>query len=319
MIHLRIIAPADLVDAVLAAIQESPATTNVVRIPGAATRPPGDLVLCDVAREGMNTLLDRLQQLGVQHSGSISVDDIEVEISDAARAASKAAPGHAADAVVWQEIEQLTNDETRLSPTFLTFMAVATMIAAIGVVFDEPILIVGAMVVGPDFGPLAALSVGIVRGRRRMIGQSVTALLVGFVVAILLTILFTWLLTAFGLMSPADLEHSRPLTDFIWKPNALSWVIGFLAGVAGLLSLSTAKSGALVGVLISVTTVPAAANAAVALAYGVPVQAAGALLQLVVNLAAITLGGVLTLLVQMANQRRRAAQERRQEGGEARA
>jgi uncharacterized membrane protein len=35
-----------------------------------------------------------------------------------------------------------------------------------------------------------------------------------------------------------------------------------------MLSLSTAKSGALIGVLISVTTIPAAANVGVASAYG---------------------------------------------------
>jgi hypothetical protein len=42
---------------------------------------------------------------------------------------------------------------------------------------------------------------------------------------------------------------------------------GTFTGVAGVLALTSAKSGALVGVLISVTTGPAAANAAVALAY----------------------------------------------------
>ena len=273
MQHVRIVAPSELADSVLAAISESPGTTNLVQVPGAAKDPAGDLILCDVAREGVSTLLDRLKSLGVPQKGSISVDDIGLELSDAARAASRRAPGHAADAVVWQDIEQRTHEETTLSPTFLVFMTVATMIAAIGVVFDEPILIVGAMVVGPDFGPLAALSVGIVRRHPGMVGRSLLALVVGFGVGIGVTILFTWLLTAFGLMSAADLEHSRPLTDFIWQPNVLSWVVGFLAGVAGLLSLSTAKSGALVGVLISVTTVPAAANAAVAIAYGVPEQA----------------------------------------------
>lgn len=65
------------------------------------------------------------------------------------------------------------------------------------------------------------------------------------------------------------LLDERPLTDFIWRPDALSWVVGFLGGVAGILSLASAKAGTLVGVLISVTTVPAAANVAVALAYGV--------------------------------------------------
>ena len=304
MLHLRIVAESDLVQATLDALQESPATANLVHLPGVALQPAGDLILCDVAREGMGELLEELRRLGVPRNGSISVDDISVEISDAAKQASRDTPGHAADAVVWEEVEQRTSEETTLSPTFLIFMTVATMIAAIGVVFDEPILIVGAMVVGPDFGPLAALSVGLVRKRPVMIGRSLLALGVGFAVAILATVLLTWVLTAAGLMSAADLEHSRPLTDFIWKPNALSPVIGFLAGVAGLLSLSTAKSGALVGVLISVTTVPAAANAAVAIAYGVTDQAVGALIQLVINLASIVLGGVSILVVQHLIERR---------------
>jgi Domain of unknown function (DUF389) len=53
---------------------------------------------------------------------------------------------------------------------------------------------------------------------------------------------------------------SGPNSGFIWKPDALSWIVGFLAGIAGMLALTSAKSGALVGVLISVTTIPAAAN-----------------------------------------------------------
>ena len=89
----------------------------------------------------------------------------------------------------------------------------------------------------------------------------------------------------------------RPLTSFIWKPDALSWIVGFLAGIAGMLALTSAKSGALVGVLISVTTIPAAANAAVAIAYWVPREAIGSVIQLVINLSAIAVAGTLTLLV----------------------
>ena len=113
-----------------------------------------------------------------------------------------------------------------------------------------------------------------------------------------LTVGATWLLTAAGLIDRSMLADERPLVDFIWRPDALSWVVGFLAGVAGMLSLTSAKSGTLVGVLISVTTVPAAANAAVAIAYGVREEATGSALQLVINVAAIIVAGVLTLVVQ---------------------
>ncbi|WP_435233029.1 DUF389 domain-containing protein [Micromonospora aurantiaca (nom. illeg.)] len=140
--------------------------------------------------------------------------------------------------------------------------------------------------------------------------RSVQALVVGFVAAMLATVVSTWALDAAGLVSREMLLAERPLTDFIWRPDALSWVVGLLAGIAGMLSLTSKKSGSLVGVLISVTTVPAAANVAVAAAYGVWHEAAGSALQLVVNLAAIVLAGLLTLLVQRSWWRRVARRSR---------
>ena len=79
-----------------------------------------------------------------------------------------------------------------------------------------------------------------------------------------------------------------------------SFLIALLAGVAGMLSLSTSKSSALVGVLISVTTIPAAANVGVAAAYGDWSECRGALLQLAINLGTIVLAGIATLSVQRA-------------------
>ena len=136
-------------------------------------------------------------------------------------------------------------------------MIVATMIAGIGMMLDQPILIVGAMAVGPEFGPLVALCIGIVTRRRRPATGALGTLVLGFAVGMAATVILTWILTAGGLLNESMLIAERPLTSFIWKPDALSWIVGFLAGVAGMLALTSAKSGALVGVLISVTTIPA--------------------------------------------------------------
>ena len=67
--------------------------------------------------------------------------------------------------------------------------------------------------------------------------------------------------------------------------------VAVLAGVVGMLSLTTPKSSALVGVLISVTTIPAAANIGVAAAYDDWDDVRGAALQLGVNLAGIFIAG----------------------------
>ncbi|RKR87664.1 putative hydrophobic protein (TIGR00271 family) [Micromonospora pisi] len=298
MLHLRVIVPSDRSQAVVDLLSADPAVTHVIVLPGAGRVPPGDVVLCDVVREGADGILVALREMGVDRAGGIAVEGVDVTLSAAAERAGRAAPGLGTDAVVWDEVARKTGEETRLSATYLALITLATIIAGIGVLLDQPILIVGAMVVGPEFGPLAALSVALVRWRRPIIRRSATALLVGFVVAMAVTVLSTWALTAAGLIDRGMLLADRPLTDFIWRPDALSWVVGFLAGVAGMLSVTSNKSGSLVGVLISVTTVPAAANVAVALAYRVPDEAVGSALQLLINLAAIVLAGVLTLLVQ---------------------
>ena len=303
--HLRVISPSETTEEVLSYLVAEPAVANLVVHRGAAVDPAGDVVIADVARESANEVLRELKAKGLDKNGSIALDAVGVALSSRGSEAEKAAPGAGDDAVVWEEIEQRTGEESRLSVTFLLFLSIATVIAGIGVLLDQPILIVGAMVVGPEFGPLAALSVGVIRRRPRVIGRSLLAFTVGFAVAIVVTVLSTLALNAGGLVTREMLLGARPLTDFIWRPDALSWVIAFLAGIAGILSLTTAKSGALIGVLISVTTVPAAGNVAVAIAYGVPDEAWGSALQLGINLGAIATAGILTLAVQRWLSRRR--------------
>lgn len=298
MLHLRVIAPTERSAEVVELLTADPGVAHLAVLAGAARQPPGDLILCDVVRESADGVLRSLHGLGIETSGAIAGDDVELTVSAAAERAAREAPGSGADALVWDEVAAKTGEQTELSVTYLVLITVATVLAGIGVLLDQPILIVGAMVVGPEFGPLAALCVALLRRRPADIGQPVVALLVGFLVAMSVTVLSTWLLTAADLVSREMLLADRPLTNFIWRPDALSWVVGLLAGVAGMLSLTAKKSGALVGVLISVTTVPAAANVAVATAYGVWREAAGSALQLVINVCAIVLAGLATLAVQ---------------------
>ncbi|MGA1837865.1 DUF389 domain-containing protein [Herbiconiux sp. 11R-BC] len=306
MKQLRVISPASLTEELVRFLSDDPDVAHVMVLPGAAAKPPGDVVVADVARESASAVIERIRAAGVCDGGAIVIDDIGAVISDNAERADRSAAGQPGDAVVWEDIEQRTGEETRLSASYLIFMTIAIVIAGIGVLNDQPILVIGAMVVGPDFGPLAALCVALVRRRPRMAGSALLAIAVGFAVGMAGTVLATWGLAAIGLADAGMLTAPRPQTDFIWAPDALSWVIGVLAGVAGMLSLTTAKSGALVGVLISVTTIPAAGNAAVALALGVPGEVGGSLLQLAINLAAIVAAGTVTLGVQRVLYRRRS-------------
>jgi uncharacterized hydrophobic protein (TIGR00271 family) len=121
----------------------------------------------------------------------------------------------------------------------------------------------------------------------------------------LATFLMTLLLRAIGPAPATVAAVGRPATYFIAHPNSFSIIVASLAGVAGVLSLTTAKSGALIGVLISVTTIPAAANVGVAAAYADWNEFRGALSQLLLNLACLSVAGIATLGIQRSFYNRR--------------
>src|SRR5919202_1245206 len=135
--------------------------------------------------------MDHLRELEVPHEGSIAMEMIDTDISDAAEAATRAAGRLPfGDAVVWEEVEARTSEETSLSINFVEFMMIATLIAAVGVLLDSPILIIGAMVVGPDFGPVAGVCVAVVERRIDLARRSLAALAVGFPAAVTAAVLW---------------------------------------------------------------------------------------------------------------------------------
>ena len=113
-------------------------------------------------------LVSDLKDLGVHEQGSISIEDIEAVISDRAEQAIEYARGAPSDAVVWEEVEARTSEATELSAGFVLFMVLAALIAAVGIFLNSAILIVGAMVVGPEFGPIAGFCVAFVQRRRHL-------------------------------------------------------------------------------------------------------------------------------------------------------
>jgi uncharacterized hydrophobic protein (TIGR00271 family) len=296
VLHVRVISPAARTEAVLQIAAASPAVVNVLKLPGAALDPEGDVVEFDVAREGAQVLAD-LRALGLKDTGGISVEQLDLSISSAAEAAEHITPGDAEDAVVWEELSARTAAETRMTWSYFAFLALAVQIAAIGALLDQPILIVGAMVLGPDFGPVAAMCFGVLQRNLSLIGAAAVTLAAGFAVAISITLVCAIASRLMGWIEPTMLDD-RPLTSFIIHPDRWSFVVAVLAGVAGILSMTARKSSALVGVFISVTTVPAAGNIAVAIALAHWDEVGASLVQLGVNLAGMIVAGIATLFIQ---------------------
>ena len=304
LLHLRVTVPPDRTEQVRALFDACPGSAHVAVLPGVSVQPAGDLVLADVAREAVDGLIDDLRELGVDRAGGLSISAVDAAVSDSAERAEEEAPGAGVDAVVWEEVVRTTASESSLSVSFLAFLTIATMLAAIAIINDSAILTIGAMVLGPEFVPLAALAVAVVQRRPRSARRAAITLVLGFVVAIGLTACLTLVGRGLGWFGTELLGADRPQTGFITHPDKWSLVVAVLAGIAGVLSLTSAKSGALVGVFISVTTVPAAADMAVSLALGGGEEFRTAATQLGINLAGILVAATLTLAVQRTIWRR---------------
>jgi uncharacterized hydrophobic protein (TIGR00271 family) len=293
---MRVIAPADRSDAVRDLLLAEPGVAHVIALPGVAVRPAGDVVEADITREAVDDVLGQLSALGVDRSGGVTLEQLDTTLSDAADAAEEAAPGDPQDAVIWDEVVARTGEESRLSISYQAFLTIACLLAAIGAITDSPVTVVGAMVLGPEFGPLAAVAVGLVLRRGDLIRRGSLALAAGFPLAMAITALGSLLLDATGLLSTNQLADLSQVA-FIYEVGPFSLIVALLAGAAGMLALTSAKSASLVGVFISVTTVPAAAFASVALVEGRYVQAMQSGFQLAINLVGIVVAAAAVLLL----------------------
>ncbi|MGW0802105.1 DUF389 domain-containing protein [Nonomuraea sp. NPDC002799] len=295
MLHLRLICPAARTPEATAVLEECPGVTNIVVLPGAGRRPAGDVLLCDAARESANEVLSRLKWL--EDEGSIAIEQVDLALSKVAAEAIEEAPGDPGDAVVWEELAHKMHSESRITWAYLVFLAIATQLTGIGVLLNSPILIIGGMVLGPEFGPIAAICFGLLHRRWHLIIKSIKTLIVGFTVAIAISFACALVFNLLGWIDMGNLTGNEEV-QFIVKPDRWSFIVALLAGAAGVLSVTAGKSSALIGVFISVTTVPAAGYAAVAMALSDWAEVAGSISQLAVNILGMVIAGTATLLVQ---------------------
>ncbi|MGW4794395.1 DUF389 domain-containing protein, partial [Nonomuraea sp. NPDC004297] len=295
MLHLRLIVPAARTEEATAVLEDSPGVTNIVVLPGAGREPRGDVVLCDAARESANEVLGRLKWLETE--GSIAAEQVDLSLSKAAEEAVEQAPGEPDDAVIWEQLAQKVHAESRLTWAYIAFLAIATQLAGIGVLQNSPILIVGAMVLGPEFGAVAAICFGLLRRRWHLVVTALRTLVIGFTVAIAITYACALVSHWWGWIDIGNLTSNEEVR-FIVKPDRWSFIVALLAGAAGVLSVTAGKSSALVGVFISVTTVPAAGYVAVAAALSDWREVAPSVAQLAINIVGMVIAGTTTLVIQ---------------------
>jgi len=307
---VRIVTPSDRTEGLVAVLGSVPNLVNLVVLPGVARSPEGDVVMVDVPTESANHVVALLRARGVDRVGSVTIERSGTMLSHSARAAEANAPGESSEAVVWAEVRTRALDETSFTASFAVMLILATLIAAVGILTDSIILVIGAVVIGPEYGPLIGLSFALFDRDWRSARRAARTLSLGLTIAVVATFVFIEIVDLLGRTPDLYSAGVRPLTQFISHPDGWSVVVAVLAAFAGTISTTQARSTALVGVFISVTTIPAAANIAVAAAHQRWDEASGAFWQLMLNLVVIGAAGSLTFVALDRIGRRRRRRQR---------
>lgn len=306
MLTVRVSCPAELSTRCEEILRAAPSLTALSRYQGASVDPEGDIFEAQVERDAVNDLLGALMDLGVQQRGTIQIVQPNSWVSQRAYDAEQASPD--TDNVVWSQVIEQAYEQSKITPIFLAFMTMATLLAAIAVITDSPILVIGAMVLGPEFMAVIAMGLALVRKRPHLLRQAARTLLVGFVFSITVTVGFVALARGSGLATLADVTAPRPGVSFIYTPNAWSFIVAIIAAAAGVLALTSSQSTGIIGVFISVTTIPASGNIAVGIVFARWHEVLGSALQLGINLTGMAVAGWITLALRqwMADRTSRA-------------
>jgi uncharacterized hydrophobic protein (TIGR00271 family) len=311
MYHIRVASPTESTQRILEILGESSGAVNVSVMDGAGRFPDGDIVECDLEPECANEVIGQLSDLGPRQRGPITVDRSDTAVIRSHREMVMKMISDREIEPVWEVVDATIRENASYPFSFYLLLVCAGLIAAVGIITNSQILIVGAMVVGPEYNAILGAALGLTKRKRRPVRRALTALTIGFPLAIVATFLLAGAIRASG-QTPRDfLLGFRPVSDLISKPNMFSVIVAVVAGVVGVVSILEARINALIGVFISVTTIPAAAAMGVSAAYGQWDEAWDATEQLLLNVVILIGVGTLTLLIQRAGWARIEARRRR--------
>ncbi len=263
---------------------------RVVRQPDEVT-PSAVVFAADVEPAAADRLVDEIAALG------IGVDDyLLTRVEVVAPLRHHITGDRGIDGFAWVEVMGQARANSRPLARYLALINVAAIIAALGVITNSSILIVGAMAVSPDLLPICATCVGIVGRRGGLARRASTTLALGLLLVIVTAAALSALLKWTGFLPDGFVVEQSSLSTLAHTDYS-TVLIALAAGIAAMLTFETRASTA-VGVAISVTTIPASAYMGVAIGAGGAGEALGALVVLLINVSLMIVSGSLTLALQ---------------------
>ncbi len=188
-----------------------------------------------------------------------------------------------------EEIYQQVNEGIQLTGTFVVLVALSSVVAAVGVAYDNVTVVIGAMVIAPLLGPNVAFSLATALGDTDLAKSAAKTNLVGILVALSVAIPIGFLIRIDPRVGEIQTRLHAQLKDI---------VLALASGSAGVLSITTAAPAALIGVMVAVALIPPLVTFGLLIGSGYPGLAFRALLLFITNVICINLAGVVTLLAQ---------------------
>jgi uncharacterized hydrophobic protein (TIGR00271 family) len=298
MFHIRMVSPASSTEGILELLGDCTGAVNVTVLPGSARFPDGDVVDCYLTPEVAGEMVHRLGQLGPRQRGPLTVEKLESAVIRSHREMVKPMVSDREIAPVWEVVDATIRANATYPFSFYLLLVCAGLIATVGILTNSQILIVAAMVVGPEYNAILGAALGITERSARPVKRGAVALAVGFVMAIAASLLF-----GLAIRGTVGAPHQyvlglRPVANLISKPDLYSVVVAVVAGIVGVVSILQARASALIGVFISVTTIPAAAYMGLSASFGQWDETKGATEQLLLNVGILLVVGVVTLILQ---------------------
>ena len=302
---LRITCPPEHTQRLVALLREQARARDLSVMTGAAPDAGDDVIVVDVPRQVVDEIIERLP------ARAAGMEDLHVSISPSIPLYPRDEDTRADDeAVVWAQVHHEIAGMGRLSWVNTLLVVIAAAIAAVGIIQDQLLLLVGAMALSPDYYPVALTCLAVVERDRRALRAGLRTLAVVYTAGAAGALVLSQFLVRLDIVNASNVP-SQQFTLFISEPNALSVVVALLAGVAGALGVTLADARGLVGVFVSVTTIPAAANIGVAIVARDGPEAAGAAVQLAANVVSLLLAGTATLALRRWLPERPTARDRR--------
>jgi len=245
------------------------------------------LFIINVTDEKVENLIDNLRSVGVgQLYGTYIIYEVsypfveEAEIIEAERVTRR---------VSREEILSRIRDDAVLSRNYIIFTISAAIIATLGLLTDNVVMIVASMIIDPLMAPILGTSMGIVLNLEDLRKESLKSETFGLLLDILTGFIITLLL-----------PYSTVTKEMILRayPSVLDIIFALTAGIAAALSTVSAEVMTLVGVAIAASLLPPATNIGIGIAYlvkGVPTAKTliiGSSALLAINILAITIASV---------------------------